>query len=259
MTTEIDRRVDILKSSDALEAVVRGEADLQIRTAKAYPRDLDRAIERATQLAVRPGVAKECSFAVPRGGKMITGPSVRLAEVLQHTWGNLRVGARVIAIDDFGVTCQGVAHDLEANSAISVDVVRRFPKGKATNDDMRQLTIMACASIARRDAIFAIIPKPLWQGIYEAAQAAARGTVDTLKERRDAALAWFQKAGVKQEYLLAKLGKKTVEEITLQDLDILHGLATSIQEGMSTKELFEPSFELRDNLVSKAREPGSDK
>src|SRR5262245_56131534 len=73
--------------------------NVQVATAKKYPRDVQRSLEKARQLAtLNDEVAEECHYSIPRGGKQIEGPSVRLAEVVASCWGNLRIGARIVDI-----------------------------------------------------------------------------------------------------------------------------------------------------------------
>jgi hypothetical protein len=57
-------------------------------------------------------------YKLPRGGKKIEGPSVRMAEVVAYSWGNLRVDARIATGGAKTVTAVGTAFDLERNVAV---------------------------------------------------------------------------------------------------------------------------------------------
>src|SRR5262249_8344200 len=94
----------------ALETLTRSELDVQITTARRYPRSLAR-FKAAALMMIRmdQATAAACFYALPRRErredgsfqkKTITGPSVRLAEIVASCWGNLRAGARVIAETD---------------------------------------------------------------------------------------------------------------------------------------------------------------
>src|SRR5687768_13694267 len=75
--------------------------DMQISTAKAYPRNIKRSTENAIAIVtIDAETAKTCTYSVPRGGKPITGPSVHLAKILAQVWGNLRIEAKVVSIDN---------------------------------------------------------------------------------------------------------------------------------------------------------------
>ena len=77
--------------------------------------------------------AADCMYAMPRGGKPIRGPSIRLAEIIAQQWGNCRVEARVIAIDRENkvITAEGTFHDLQTNSAMRSVVQRRISASAA--------------------------------------------------------------------------------------------------------------------------------
>lgn len=109
--------------SSALVAITKGEIDTQIATAKKWPRSLARFKSDAETIACNdPITAESCWYDVPRDGKTISGPSVRLAEIVASCWGNLRFGSRLIDVGESSVTAQGFAHDLQTNVAISVEV-----------------------------------------------------------------------------------------------------------------------------------------
>ncbi len=78
-------------------SIAMAEVDQQITTAHAYPRSVDQAVKNILTLATLDAeTAAECVYALPRGGKPIKGPSIRLAEIIQSQWGNNRVGTRVV-------------------------------------------------------------------------------------------------------------------------------------------------------------------
>src|SRR5688500_14733606 len=86
-----------LEGGDALAALNRSEIDMQISTAKKYPRSVTRFKRDVESLAcLDEETAATMFYSLPRGGKNIIGPSVRFAEVVASSWGNIRSGARVI-------------------------------------------------------------------------------------------------------------------------------------------------------------------
>ena len=63
-------------------SLARAEVDQQVATARAMPRSISKAIQNINTLAtLDEESAQECIYALPRGGKPIKGPSVRLAEI----------------------------------------------------------------------------------------------------------------------------------------------------------------------------------
>ena len=80
-----------------ISATTKAELDQQIVTARANPRSIKRFVTECLDLAcLNEQVASECYFILPRGGKKIEGPAVRLAEIVQYSWGNSQSGSQVI-------------------------------------------------------------------------------------------------------------------------------------------------------------------
>ena len=219
----------------------RAAIDVQIATAKKYPRVL--SVVKAKMLSfatLDEETAAGCFFTLPgrKGGdgKAIQGPSIRMAEIAISCFQNLRAGARVIADDGKVITSQGVCHDLENNVCISVEVKRRVTnkEGKRYSDDMVVMTGNAACSIALRNATFRVVPLALVKPIYEAAKKVAIGDAKTLVDRRAGALAHFTKMGVDKARVFGVLGVKALEDIGLEHLEILIGLANAIKEGDTT-------------------------
>lgn len=227
------------EQSGTLATINKSELTAQQDFALAHPRSIKGFRNRALQMAtLTEEIASECIYALPRGGKTIEGPSARFAEILHHAWGNCRAGARKIGEDSEFVTAQGVFHDVESNSIITYEVSRRITtsKGKRYDSDMIGVTSNAASSIALRNAVLKGIPKALWVDIYEAARRTAVGDQQTLANRRAAALGFLQKQGATEEMVLGLLGVEGVEDITLDHLIVLKGLATAIKEGDTTVE-----------------------
>src|SRR5262249_35250676 len=144
-------------------------------------------------------------YTLPRAGKKIQGPSIRMAEVVGTCYGNLRYGARIVSTDESFITAQGACHDLEKNIAITYEVRRRITnkKGERYNDDMIQTTGNAAMSIALREAIFRVVPRSLFNNIYEQSKLASIGKAKTMSEQRHAAFDWLKKAGATEPQILA--------------------------------------------------------
>src|SRR4051812_35342577 len=90
------------------------EIDMQIATARRYPRSLKAFRDQITELVtLDEDVARSCIYVVPRDGKNIEGPSARFAELIISCWGNNRTGGRIVGADEDFVTGQGFFFDLE--------------------------------------------------------------------------------------------------------------------------------------------------
>ncbi|MCF1502157.1 hypothetical protein L0F51_00050 [Afifella sp. H1R] len=222
-------------------SLARAEVDQQIATARAMPRSVKRAVDNILSLAtLDERSAEECVYALPRGGKPIKGPSIRLAEIIAGQWGNCRVGARVVHVDRLEkyVEAEGIFHDLETNVATTSRVRRRISDkhGRLLNDDMIVVTGNAACAIAKRNAILGAVPKAVWRRSYDAVESVVAGDVKTLAERRDNAMKAFATFGVTPEQIFEALGIAGMEEITLEHMPTLMGMHSALKSGEATVE-----------------------
>ena len=245
-----ERIIDMPSSPDVREiatvptaALARVEVDSQISTAKQYPRDMDRFASTAMKLVETVAMQKstreggeELFYSMPRGGKIIEGPSVRLAEIIAHTYGNCRVGARTVAEETDFVVCQGVFHDLEQNVAITFEIKRRIRKRDGTryDDDMIGVTANAGCGIAYRNAVLKGVPKGFWLPLYERARKLAGGAEKDAAKNRKAVMDYFGKLGVKEVDVLRVADVKTVADLGPDQIATLRGIATAIKDGDTT-------------------------
>lgn len=236
-----DRDLDIIEQevSPTLPSAVGGSVDAQITTARKFPRSLVTFVRRATEMAtLNADVAASCVYALPRDGKTIEGPSARLAEIVAHAWGNLRIQAGVIDADDRYVTARGEAWDVESNVAIAFEVRRRITgkSGKTYTDDMITVTGNAASSIALRNAVFKAVPSSFWKPIYQKCRSVIAGDQKTFGTRRDELLKAFMVAGVTPERVCHSIGLKGISDITLDHMATLAGILNAIRDGDTTIE-----------------------
>lgn len=265
----------IVAEESMASLISRSEIEQQIATARRFPRSVKRFRDETLQMVtLSESVAEQCIYALPRDGKTIEGPSARFAEVVASAWGNCRAGARVV--DDKGefVVAQGVFHDLERNVAITYEVQRRIvgKNGKRFSADMIGVTANAACSIALRNAVLKGVPKAFWEDMYAEARKVVMGDAKTLVNRRAAAVQAFQRHGVTETQLCAKLGVAGIEDVGLEHLVVLKGLLTAIKDGDTTaEEAFSTnrpglsavastvkSSPERDALMAKLRQAGED-
>lgn len=233
-----------VQNSEMLAAINKSEIDTQIATAKQYPRNLARVLNNIETLATMDvETAASCFYVLRRQGKVIDGPSVRMAEIIASSWGNLRVQARIIGNDGKFITAQGVCHDLESNYAASVDVKRRITdkNGHTYSDDMQVVTGNAACAIAMRNAVMKVVPSALIKKVLAKAKKVSLGESMTLENSRQNMMQYFAKVGVDEKHILDYLSVSKVDEIDIDMVVELRGLATAIKEGTTTiQETFFP-------------------
>jgi hypothetical protein len=217
--------------------------DTQISTAKAYPRNMKKAVENSVFIVtLDEETAATCSYSLPRAGKVITGPTVHLAKIIAQNWGNLRIEAKVVSIDRTTLTSQAVAFDLENNLAIKVEVKRSImTKTGRMNDDMITVTGNASNAIAMRNAILNVIPKAVVDKIYNEAKNKITGDLsdDTkLTVKRKKVFDGFKTTyDVSEQEVLQAIGKAAIEHITQDDLVVLIGIGQAIKDGDTTVDM----------------------
>lgn len=223
----------------AIAAITKSEVESQLDAAHRYPRKIKTFLDEANAMVSRSvDVASMCFYSIPRDGKQIMGPSVRLAEIAASAYGNLHVGARPLEVGEADSVCtaQGVAWDLQKNLRVTVEKTRRITgrNGKRFSDDMVIVTQNAAASIALRDAIFRVIPRAYIDEIYKRARAVAVGDLKAIGERRVSVTNRLMQMGATMERILAALGRTDLETVTAEDLEKLIGFGTAIKDGQAT-------------------------
>lgn len=229
----------IMVETGANALVASAEIDMQIATARRYPRNLTDFRRTMTELVtIDEDVARSCIYVVPRDGKNIEGPSARFAELLVSCWGNNRTGGRIIGADDDFVTGQGFFFDLEKNTAITYEVKTSITKRDGTrfSQDMIGVAGSSAASKAHRNAALKGIPKALWFYAFEKAKSVVAGTQETLSARRVKMLKDLMVCGPTKEQIFGLVGVKGIDDITLEHMVTLGGVYTALKEGGTTVE-----------------------
>lgn len=260
-------RTTALVDTSAMVSLARAEIDMQIATARAYPRSIDKAMRNIMTLAtLDEETAAECCYALVRGkkgkgkqdteqAKAIEGPSIRLAEIAAQSWGNNRTAARVVAVnrEEKYVEAEGVFHDLETNMAILKRVRRpiRTSAGYLFSEDMITVTGNAACSIAMRNSILGGIPRGVYRSAYNAARGIIAGTVQTLVQNREKTYKAFASYAVKPEQLYAALGVGGDADIGLDEIATLRAMFAAIKNGEATpEEMFAPPKDHRQTIAN---------
>ena len=231
-----------------MDVVERASVDSQVATAKQYPRNITRSINNSIAMATMDNdTAQSCGYALPRGGKPITGPSVHLAKIIVSNWGNMRTEAKVVQITDKQIVSRGIAWDLETNVASAFEVRRSIVDkyGKRYSDDMITVTGNAANSIAYRNAVFSVIPKAVVDKIYNSSKKFITGDLSDeeklIKRRTDAIKYFNDEWGITEEEVIKMCGKQTVNQIKSDELALLIGITQSLTDGDTTvDDLMEP-------------------
>ena len=231
-----------LSGREAIEALARSEIDLGVELAMKYPRSIDLFMEKSIKDATRSvETAASCIYSKPIGGGAVTGPSIRLAEILRANYKHLRTAARHLATDrdNMTVTCQAICYDLENNNQIMDEVTAsiRGRDGRIYSSDVIITTIAATKSKAVRNVILQAIPRAYADEVMVEAKKAITGenkkggkAKETLADQIKRAIAHFTALGVPKDRILQRFQRASEAELTRDDLVTLSGFVTALSE-----------------------------
>ena len=228
------------------QARVIQEVQGAIVMARKYPRDEDVSMAKILKACQRPALAYAATYAFPRGDATVTGPSIRLAEMLAQCWGNIQHGVRELSRGAAESTAQAVAWDLETNTraekVFQVPHIRETKKGNYRLTDGRDIYETVANQGARRlrACILAIIPGD----VVDAAVAACEKTLDAksapLSDRIKSMVDAFGELGVTVQAIEAKL-RHPIGATTAAEVKSMGRVLLTIQDGMaSVSDYFAP-------------------
>lgn len=226
-------------SEGSLSVINAAEISQQIATAHRFPRSVTQFRRRTYELVtIDTDVAASCIYALTRDRKIISGPSVRFAELLLVGWGNYRCATEVTDISEGFITAEGVFFDLETNGAVKAKIMRRITnrEGKRYSADMIATTGNAAASIALRNAVLRGIPKAIWKDLFDEATKVAAGTAQTFTARRDKTMKELAIQGATPAMIFGLLGVAGIEDVSTEHVLHLRGLQNAIKDGETTLE-----------------------
>jgi hypothetical protein len=210
--------------------------------AKKFPRDQQQAVQRILTACSRFSLAEESEYSFPRGGEEVTGPSIRLAEVVAQNWGNLDYG--IIELDNSKGRSEMMAYawDLETNTRVTKTFTvahwRDTKQGGYALKDSRDIYEVTANFGARRvrACIIGVIPKDVFDLAVEQCRktvAAAKTDVPLAARIQAISLKFMNDYNLKQEQLEKYLGL-SVKSWTTAHLNKLTKLYASLRDGMTT-------------------------
>ena len=211
--------------------------------AKQFPRNIFQAEQRILDSCKRTSLAEVAMYQYPRGGTKVSGPSIRLAEVLAQNWGNLSFGVKELEQREGESVAMAYAWDLETNvRQEKVFTVKHSRQAKGTLQkltDPRDIYELVASSGARRvrACVLGIIPGDIVdKAVVECEQTLKGNNKGPLKDRISNALKAFKEQHrVTQEMVEAKFGYNA-ESFTEYDYLELIKIFNSIKDGMSKVE-----------------------
>lgn len=219
----------------------------QMVIAQRFPRNQTQAYSRIIEACKRKHLAEKALYAYQRGGQLVSGPSIRLAEVLAQNWGNLDCGIRELETKPSTDNKPGESVmeaytlDLETNVRYSLTFTVRHKrdtkKGSYNLTDDRDIYEMTANQGSRRlrATILKAIPGDIVEAAIEECEKAMAGGQGPLIDRIRAMVVAFNDMSVTQAMLEKRLGHK-IEATTEKELVDMKKIFQSIRDGFAGRE-----------------------
>lgn len=232
--------------------------------AKQFPRDLAEVTARMNQACSRLTLAQSATYAFPRGGTTVEGPSIRLAEALIGAWGNAEAGWKELGrhwdpkgADGKGCMvseCVAFCFDKETNVRREISFTVNHTRDKNVYEGKKKVGMVRelleserdvyelCANMASRRiraCILQVLPGWLTEEALEAVgKTLENGDKRSLPDMIRSMEAKFREYGVTRVQLEKNLGHG-LEETTKPEIVRLGKVFNSIAEGMvRVKDIF---------------------
>ena len=214
------------------------EAIASVQMAKMFPRDIVTVRDRILNACTRPKLAEVACYTYARGGTDVTGPSIRLAEMIAQNWGNINYGIRELEQRNGESTCEAFAWDLETNArqvkVFQVPHIRHTRKGDTLLTDPRDIYELVANNGARRlrACILGVIPKDIVDEAVQACDVTLTTKFEVTTDRIKSLLEKFAEFGVKKEQIEARIQCR-IDAMKPAQLANLGKIYNSIKDGMS--------------------------
>lgn len=226
---------------DAVRAMQEVRAQMQV--AQEFPRDIHRSVTRVIKSCSRYKLAETAMYLYPKGGQTVTGPSIRLAEVIAQNWGNINYGVREVSQKEGESVVQSYCWDLETNVFVQKTFTIKHEIGlkggkvkKLTSERDIYEKVANYGARRLRACILSVIPPDVIQDAVsrcEKTLGEGAGKIPLVDRIKKMAVT-FDEIGVTTGDLEERLGHDLtstteIEMVTLQKIYI------SIRDGMSNR------------------------
>lgn len=232
-------------TSDAMKHVAEVQAAMVV--ARANPRNPVAAMDRILNACTRPSLAESAVYTYARGGANIEGPSIRLAEAVAQSWGNIQYGVRELDSTDGESQVQAYAWDLETNTrreiVFHVKHERHTRDGKKELTDPRDIYETVANQGARRlrACILSVIPGDVIEAAVNQCNVTMKSSADVSEGGIAKLVKAFESIGVSKAQIEVRIQRR-IDAILPAQVATLRKIFSSIKDGMSdVSEWFDQS------------------
>lgn len=245
------------------------EVQAAVFMARKFPRDEIAATNRIMNACDRPTLAEVAVYEYSRGGTAISGPSIRLAEAVAQSWGNMQYGVRELDQRNGESTCEAFAWDMETNTRVmksfKVSHLRHTKKGDSILTDPRDIYELVANNGARRvrACILGVVPGDIVELAVQRCEATTTAKADLSPEGIKKVVEAFGKYGISKLQIEKRI-QRSMDSISAGQICQLRKIIASIKDGMSkaadwfetipTEGAKEPSKKLTDIVAKKKDE-----
>lgn len=222
------------------------EVQASVIVAKRFPRNTIQSMERIAIACARPRLAGAALYSYARGGQEITGPSIRLAEAIAQSWGNISFGIRELEQKNGESTVEAFAWDMETNvretKVFHVRHERVTKKGTFRLEDPRDIYEMVANQGSRRlrACILGIIPGDVVEDAVSYCEQTLAAKAEVTPERIAKMLEAFGAIGVTKRQIEARI-QRHIDSMTPGLMINLTKIYNSVKDGFSSvAEWFPP-------------------
>jgi len=236
MVTAKQQQSTAVANTDQQRAVAEVQAAMMI--ARMNPRDPIAAVDRILNACTRPTLANAAVYNYSRGGSDISGPSIRLAEAMAQSWGNMQFGIRELDQSGGASTVQAFAWDVETNTrrevTFQVPHVRHTRAGTKKLEDPRDVYEMVANQGSRRlrACILAVIPGDVTEAAVAQCETTMHASADISPDGVAKLLQAFSSYGVTKAHIEKRIQRR-VDAIQPAQVVSLRKIYASLKDGMS--------------------------
>lgn len=218
---------------------VEAEARAALAVAKSCRRDEVDAIDRIKNACQRIGVAQDAEYVFSRGGTEISGPTIKLLEVVAGAWGNVQSGFRELSRQNGESVVEAFAWDLETNNKKVMEFTVRHVRdtrggGKALTDERDIYELIANMAQRRvRKCLESVIPRDVVEDAIVECQATLKARVELTPERIKSMTDKFAKDFSVTVEQIEKRIQRRIDSITQAQFLSLGKIYNSLKDGMS--------------------------
>lgn len=221
----------------------RSIAEIQAMSIMALhnPRNPQVSVDRILVECQRPSLADVAIYSFPRGGTNVSGPSIRLAEVIKRHWGHIRSGWRCLERSKGRSLIQAYAYDIQNNISedrtFEVRHIRDTRQGPKPLTDERDIYELEANQASRRvrACILALIDGDVIEAAVDQCEKTLEAKADTSQEGIKRMLDAFKPFKVNQKMIEARIGRN-VSSITAAQMVGLKNILNGMKDGMSDRE-----------------------